>query len=572
MNQVKNNTVILEKYLDNFQKNQNFKQLHYAFEIFSIMQILDDKELQTNEIEDSIVDGGNDGGIDSIVCFINDQYIYTKEQLEDFTFKHNFLIEINIIQIKYEDSFKEKLLNTIYTNLSSLFDLTIMDEKVLLETLNPRIVEKIILMKNLIIKTMTSGLNVKFNFSYATKANNIEANSVFNKKMIKIEKWMEKNFKGSKVEFNLFSAEQLIDIFHKPRKTNRELNFKDTPVSVSYKKIGEGYLGIVSLKDYYNFIKENDKLIVSIFDSDVRDWQGNIEVNKEIRKTIKDDYSRDFWWLNNGITVIASAYKQYGKSLYLENIQIVNGLQTSFEIANNYEKIEDDERSILVKVIITGEKNTIDKIIYASNNQTDIRPAILKATENIHRKIEGFFHSNGYYYERRKNYYRNLGIETKKIFNIQSTAQAFEAICNFNISTARSTPTKLIKDEKSYKNIFNENIDYKIYLNCCLIYRRVYDFILALESDNKNMMKNFSYHLARVLASFITNKSEYLKEDIRDINVESIQGDSIKSSYDFLRNFIHEYQSKNQDEIITNFAKIRKFDEELNKKLQEVLD
>jgi len=455
--------------------------------------------------------------------------------------------------------------------LSSLFDLTIIDPKVLLETLNPRIVEKIILMKELIIKAMTSGLSVNFNFSYATKANSISFNSVFDKKVIKIEKWMEKNFKGSKVKFNLYSAEQLIDIFHKPKKTDRELNFKDQPISISYKKIGDGYLGIVSLKDYYNFIKENNKLIESIFDSNVRDWQGNIEVNKEIRKTIIDDFGRDFWWLNNGITVIASGYKQYGKSLHLKNIQIVNGLQTSFEVANNFKKIEEDERSILVKVIITEDKETIDKIIYASNNQTNVRPATLRATESIHRRIEGFFNSNGYYYERRKNYYRNLGIETKKIFNIQNTAQAFEAICNFNISTARSTPTKLIKDEKSYKNIFSEDIDYRIYLNCCLIYRRVYDFILTLESDNKNTMKNFAYHFARVLASFITGKSEYLKEEIRDIDVEKIEDKLIKNSYEFLINFIKEYQSENPDEIITNFAKIRKFDEELNKKLTDVM-
>ena len=84
-------------------------------------------------------------------------------------------------------------------------------------------------------------------------------------------------------------------------------------------------------------------------------------------------------------------------------------------------------------------------------------------------------------------------------------------------------------------------------------------------------MKNFAYHFARVLASFITDKPEYSKEDIKDIDVERIEDKLIKSSYKFLRDFIEEYQSENPDEIITNFAKIRKFDEELNNKLFNVL-
>lgn len=570
MKKVKNNTVILEKCLEDFQNKNEFKQSSYAFEIFSILQILEDKELTTDEIEDSIVDGGNDGGVDSIVCLVNDQYVFTIEQLDNFIFKDSSRIEINLIQCKYEKSFKETFLNTLYTNLNLLFDLEI-DPKDLLKSLNPRIVEKILLMRDLIIRAMKSGLTIDFIFSYSSKANNIGISGVFIKKVNQITEWVKNNFQGSKVIFNLFSAEELIVIFHKPKKTNRILNFKEQPVSVSYAEFGNGFLGITTLKDYYKFIKENSKIIESIFDSNVRDFQGDIEVNKEIRKTIKDDFSRDFWWLNNGITIIASNFVQYSKVLHLTNVQIVNGLQTSFEIANNFDNLEEDERSILVKVIITEDKETIDKIISASNSQTNITPAILRATESLHRTIEAFFNNNGYFYERRKNYYRNLGIETKKIFNIQNTAQAFEAICNFNISTARSTPTKLIKDEKSYKGIFKNSIDFKIYLNCCLIYRKVYDFILTLESNTKNMMKNFAYHLSRVLASFITGKPKYLLEDIRDINVEEIEVSLINKSYEFLRDFIHEYQIEYPVEIITNFAKSKKFDEKLNEKLVEIL-
>ncbi len=39
--------------------------------------------------------------------------------------------------------------------------------------------------------------------------------------------------------------------------------------------------------------------------------------------------SLDFWWLNNGVTILVTAATVVGRTIHLENIQIVNGLQTT---------------------------------------------------------------------------------------------------------------------------------------------------------------------------------------------------------------------------------------------------
>src|SRR5690348_1850134 len=108
----------------------------------------------------------------------------------------------------------------------------------------------------------------------------------------------------------------------------------------------------------------------------------------KIRQSLESDKTRDFWWLNNGITIIASNPTQVAKTLAIENIQIVNGLQTSYSIGNFYQIDATDERSVLVKVIINNDKETIDKIISSTNSQNAVSPTLLRASETTQRNIE----------------------------------------------------------------------------------------------------------------------------------------------------------------------------------------
>src|SRR5690606_23028494 len=108
-----------------------------------------------------------------------------------------------------------------------------------------------------------------------------------------------------------------------------------------------------------------------LFDSNVRDFMGMNRVNEDIRNTLLNDKSPDFWWLNNGITILATGASVVGKSIQVEDIQIVNGLQTSESIFRYFEGggIDTSNRSVLVKVIVSNNTENRDEIIRATNNQ-----------------------------------------------------------------------------------------------------------------------------------------------------------------------------------------------------------
>ena len=70
-------------------------------------------------VEDGIVGGGNDGGIDSTYLFVNGHYLNGKLNSSDFdVYKKNVLLDWVIIQAKRESTFREDVLPKIKQTLS----------------------------------------------------------------------------------------------------------------------------------------------------------------------------------------------------------------------------------------------------------------------------------------------------------------------------------------------------------------------------------------------------------------------------------------------------------------------
>ena len=61
-----------------------------------------------------------------------------------------------------------------------------------------------------------------------------------------------------------------------------------------------------------------------------------------------------------------------------------------------------------MRFIVPGSEEVRDDIIFATNNQTNIPKSSLRVTDAIHLQIEMYCKSRGLYYDRRKNYYKNL--------------------------------------------------------------------------------------------------------------------------------------------------------------------
>lgn len=144
---------------------------------------------------------------------------------------------------------------------------------------------------------------------------------------------------------------------------------------------------------------------------------------------------------------------------------------------------------------------------------------------------------------------------------------------NKNPSEARSKPTTLIKSDTSYKSIFDERTNFLVYLNCCLLYQKVLEFIRTrLADDAKNLGKNFAYHITMITAAVSTSKANYGDDEIVNLDVSGISETNMQKAFDVLKDILEIYQGQNPDENIINIAKAKKFGTELNESLPEALD
>lgn len=558
-----NNTLLLNSCIDEFKTQNNLERYpeDELFELFCGIELTKDADTDFAEIEDAIVDGGGDGGIDSFLILFNDKSISSDDEFSELKFSEKSRIKFIIIQSKTSKSFQEGALDKLYISLPVIIDLSIPEEE-LKKRFNERLVSKILIFRETWIASIRKKSFIEVEIIYACKADEICINDAFNQKMEQLIGLFSKSIPSAKINPRLISAKELVAIYNYKKPVELELKFKEGPVPIPFTQTDFGYIGTVSISDYFNFIKnQNGQIREEIFENNIRHFQGDVDVNKKMFDTLKSDTVRDFWWLNNGITIITSSCRPIPKILYITDAQVVNGLQTSFSIFNNYDSIiNKTERSVLVKIIISKDKETIDKVIEATNSQNAVPPVLLRATDNIQRLIEKYFISEGFFYDRRKNYYKNQGKPITKIFTIQDVAQAVEAILFRNPSTARKNPTTIIKSDESYQRIFNSDMDYSIYLKCSLIIRNVKLYINSLDdSSQKNFFKNYSFHISLFLLLYVTQKHNFTVDDIIRFDQTSIENDLLNDIINDFALILKKYSIESGENPI-NTAKSSAFD------------
>src|SRR5690606_2308115 len=177
-----NNKIILEGCIKTFKEtNEIDLSESEVFEIFSLSQIHKDRNITYENIISSIVDGGNDGGIDSIMVFIDEEFVESIDDLENFNFVNKTNSKFIITQCKKENSFKEGPLDKLITTIPVLFDLE-KNELALLSRFNSDLVEQALLLIEVWKKTAISGGKISLEYIYTCNASEIVINDVFKQK------------------------------------------------------------------------------------------------------------------------------------------------------------------------------------------------------------------------------------------------------------------------------------------------------------------------------------------------------------------------------------------------------
>jgi hypothetical protein len=558
-----NNQILLEEVIK--QEMQNFEEkvsISSFFEFYVTSQILKSYELSYEEIEAGMTGESHDGGADSIYLFVNGDLVKEDENIKE-KYKKNVDIEFIIIQAKYSNSFSEEPLLKLARLSKNLLNLEF-DRNDFEGRYTDRVLSIFELFKDTYIGLITKKPKLKIKYYYVSKGIDIHPNVQNQANDLKTD--VLSMFSEAEVEVSFIGAEHLMKLTQMRTNDVYRLKVSENPMSSSGQHV---FIALVNLADYFNFITDDENnLIKHIFESNVRDYQGKTNVNNEIQETLENQGMEEFWWLNNGVTIIASdAAAPGGKELVIHNPEIVNGLQTSSEIfryfSSNLENLETEKRNLLIRVIVPQSDETRDKIIRATNSQTPIPKASLRATDSIHRQIEDFMKTRGLYYDRRKNFYKNEGRKPKEIISVAFLAQCLIAVLLQRPNFSRARPSTLLEDDEAYNKLYHKNIDLFTYYFIAYAGRKVEQFIKETgdytSSETNDIMFYVLYSVCVHLSSNIypTNKS------ISELTIEQIDGQLIQTSIDIVYDL---YKSLGGNDKVAKGAKLSEI---LKEKLRE---
>lgn len=531
----KNAQILLESLIEQeFQNNDNYSSISDYFEFFSASQILKNQGLSDDEVDNGIVGKGLDGGCDSIYLFLNNLLI-TPDVVEHISAPKDSILEMIIIQSKKTTSFGEDAVMKWKTISGNLLDLSKTTTD-FMTRYNADVLEAFTTFRDTYTRLITSRVKLKFKFYYATLASELHPNVI--QQAEELKDTIKGLFPNAVVEVIFVDSDALFDMYNAVIENRVNLKFADIPISPNQKN----YIALVDLKSYFNFIVNDEGDVrKSFFDSNVRDYQGKNNVNSSISETLHRADDNDFWWLNNGVTVLASeATLVNNRELQIVNPEIVNGLQTSMEIYNyfseNREALESEKRSILLRIIVPDNEESRDQIIFATNNQTNIPKATLRVTDPIHLQIEMHFKSRGLFYDRRKNYYKNQGRKPAEIVGVSFLAQCFITIFLKKPDYARARPSTLLNDEKTYNELYEKNNDLEVFYRVALLGKKIQRNVRSGSDYSSAEKSDILYYVLYAVIADVLGKKNITPADIKNLDIDSITDTLIED----IRNRVYE--------------------------------
>lgn len=485
---------IIESFVDDFKAEYNYSGIDKSklFEHFVNYALVSKIYPDRASLDKINVGGAQNPGIDGLAIMSNNHLVTSQEEVDYFIQDANLLdVEFNFIQSKTSDSFDIGGIGTFISSVKEFFkdgEIAFEDELLNLRDLKNYIYRNSIKMEkppSLKMYYATTGrwLNDKnLTTIVNTGIEDLKRTDLFND-----------------VRFIPIDVDKLKSLYREIKnKITKEIIFEKHTILPKIDKVTESYLGFVPANELVKITSDDDgELIKTIFYDNVRDFQGYNKVNTGIRSTIIDKKTNDkFVLLNNGITIVAKSLNKVGSAFKISEFQIVNGCQTSHVLHHMKGELV-SEIQVPVKLIVTDDEDTINDIIKATNNQTEVKNEAFEILKPFHKKLEEFYLSfdkdpnKRLYYERRSRQYFGVKAKSEKIIGLSTQIASYIAMF---LNEPQSTQRYFGELLNSYSNrLFQDNHSLYPYYTSGLALNVIEE--LFRENKLKGSSKRYKYHL-----------------------------------------------------------------------------
>ena len=361
-----------------FEDADREKSRSKAFLLLGVSAYLD---IDIEEAEQYITDGGNDGGVDAA-------YIAEAQDSQ---------LNVVLFQSKYSRNLEgdsnfpanavEKAVNTV----KNIFD----PEAGIV--LNEKSREKVEEIRSFILDGYIPYV------TFVMLNNGLTWNQ-------DAQNHIDNAFKQQKqVQFEHFNHQDIIQYINRNKSIDTRLTLLGRAVQedFNYKRV---IIGKISVMEIYRLI---DEFGDSLFEKNIRWYLGRNAVNEGIADTLTDEDKRaNFFFFNNGITMICDQFGYNGLQsqdwiVKIKRLQIINGGQTCKTI---YQVMKDNPNEdfsqvyVLVRLYeVSDDEKLINAITYATNSQNPVDFRDLKSNDECQILLERGAADLGYSYKRKRD-------------------------------------------------------------------------------------------------------------------------------------------------------------------------
>ena len=366
---------------DKFDGENDNKKLSKAFVCLSVASYLD---IELEEAFELITEGGNDAGVDAIYVGDIDDNDFS---VIIFQGKYSFKLDI-------DSNFPANSVQRVIGSIGAIFDPNKPIE------MNDDLMPKVQDIRSLIADGYIPNIRCVFT-NNGLIWNNDGENHIKNS-----------GFPENQVKFEYFNHKNIVDSLQSKKGINEtlQLSGKSIHEDFNFKRVLVGKINVVELSNLFE--KHGDNLL----DQNIRKYLGmsTNRVNTAIKDTLLSDKRENFYFYNNGITMICSKFSYNGLQadnwiIKVDDLQIINGGQSCKTIlytVKDNPSIDYSNAYVLVRLYElsgNGMDSLITDVTIATNSQNPVDLRDLRANDDLQKRLETAVKELNYFYKRKKD-------------------------------------------------------------------------------------------------------------------------------------------------------------------------
>lgn len=375
-------TGLLEKHSDRLPPGDENRKRSAAFVLLCMANCLD---IPLAEAAELLTEGGNDAGVDGLhVGEVEDgEFLVT-------IFQGKYKINNLDGTANFPENGVQKAVNTVQVLFDPYRQVT------LNEKLAPRVEEIRSLIRDAYIPRVRVVL-----CNNGARWNDIA------------QAWIDQLKKEfpDKTEFYHFNHDSIVKILQRTDSVDTTIQLSGQMIveDMNYKRVLLGRVAVQQIADLFE--QHGDRLL----QRNIRRYLGlhSNRVNTAIHQTLCSDKADNFYFYNNGITVVCdkfdyNAFQKTDHKIHLRNMQIINGGQTCRTIHETLRSGSPNtawqSAFVMLRIYQLSEENKefVQDITYATNSQNPVDLRDLRSNDEAQKRLEPGMGDLGYSYKRQR--------------------------------------------------------------------------------------------------------------------------------------------------------------------------